>query len=311
MEILEPAILCVTVPNRAFANAVEACFSGAQLRTIVAQCEEDYQLLNRLCVDTPEAIGRKARINTWYKPVDHSRLQAQPLPPEQLRALGFDGYAIDFVDCPEGLKWFLCADARLHRTAIAINPKAVNPNQAMEMAATAGGASYVIGRVMNQVTRSRYGKRLPQNSTREISDARNFVVATVDQSVKRDYQRQLAEAEDKLLVIQEEEKQLSEEDKRIQAAHREFKEKQGKVEARKRAVLETQKKLGSLRLRIESDRKKLAAEEAREPVEVERTKLRQKLLHLANKRLENVKEYAVCYLQPLRTTNWPVANPLS
>ena len=116
MEIFEPAVLCVTVPNRSFIDAVEACFSGPQLRTIVAQCEEDYQLLNRLCVDTPEAIGKRARINTWYKPVDESRLPPQPLPPDQLRALGFDGYAIDFIDCPEGLKWFLCSDARLHRT---------------------------------------------------------------------------------------------------------------------------------------------------------------------------------------------------
>lgn len=116
MEIFEPAILCVTVPNRSYADAVEACFSHAQLRTIVAQCEEDYQLLNRLCVDTPEALGRKARINTWYKPVDESRLLPQPAPADQLRALGFDGYAIDFINCPEGLKWFLCSDARLHRT---------------------------------------------------------------------------------------------------------------------------------------------------------------------------------------------------
>ena len=116
MEIFEPALLCVTVPNRHYVDAVEACFGGPQLRTFVAQCEEDYQLLNRLCVDTPEALGRKARINTWYKARDESRLQPPPLPVDQLQAMGFDGYALDFIDCPKGLKWFLCADVRLHRT---------------------------------------------------------------------------------------------------------------------------------------------------------------------------------------------------
>ncbi len=196
MEIFEPALLCVTVPNRAYVDAVEACFGGSQLRTIVAQCEEDYQLLNRLCVDTPEAIGRKARINTWFKPADYNRLPPPPASAEQLRAIGFDGYAIDFIDCPEGLKWFLCSDARLHRTvrlfdtarcsrltelvwlqAIALNPQAVDPNRAMEMAAQAGGANYVIGNVMNQVNRSKYGKRLPQNTTREIQRARSLGAA--------------------------------------------------------------------------------------------------------------------------------------
>ena len=115
-EIFEPAFLCVTVPNRQYVDAVEACFGNTQLRTFVAQCEEDYQTLNRLCVDTPEALGRKARINTWFKARDESRVQPPPLPVDQLAALGFDGYAIDFVDCPEGLKWFLRADVRLHRT---------------------------------------------------------------------------------------------------------------------------------------------------------------------------------------------------
>ena len=116
MEIFEPAVLCVTVPNRQFVDAVEACFGSTQLRTFVAQCEDDYQLLNRLCVDTPEALGKKARINTWFKARDESKLQPPPLSVDQLRAEGFDGYALEFVDCPEGLKWFLCADVRLHRT---------------------------------------------------------------------------------------------------------------------------------------------------------------------------------------------------
>ena len=47
----------------------------------------------------------------------------------------------------------------------------------MEMAGRAGGASYVIGRVMNNVTRSRYGKRLPQNRTTDFSQARSLVHA--------------------------------------------------------------------------------------------------------------------------------------
>jgi hypothetical protein len=34
----------------------------------------------------------------------------------QLRAFGFDGYAIEYVDCPDGLLWYLHMEIKLHRT---------------------------------------------------------------------------------------------------------------------------------------------------------------------------------------------------
>ena len=87
MEIIEPATISLTVPNREYVHAVEACFSITQLKvdsfpvipgencrssdlpqTFVAQCDDDYRLLNRLVTDTTEALGRKARITTWFRP---------------------------------------------------------------------------------------------------------------------------------------------------------------------------------------------------------------------------------------------------
>ena len=46
---------------------------GFCFKTLVAQCEEDYELLNRCLNDSNEAGLRKdARINTWFRPkVDH------------------------------------------------------------------------------------------------------------------------------------------------------------------------------------------------------------------------------------------------
>ena len=52
-------------------------------KTFVAQCNEDYQLLNQLVADTPEALGRKARINSWYR--DPTDINPPPLPVEEVR----------------------------------------------------------------------------------------------------------------------------------------------------------------------------------------------------------------------------------
>jgi hypothetical protein len=33
-----------------------------------------------------------------------------------MRDLGFDGYAIDFVDCPHAMRGYLMRECQLHRT---------------------------------------------------------------------------------------------------------------------------------------------------------------------------------------------------
>ncbi len=33
-----------------------------------------------------------------------------------MQELGFEKYAIDYVDCPEGLLWYLQSEVGLHRT---------------------------------------------------------------------------------------------------------------------------------------------------------------------------------------------------
>lgn len=112
----------------------------------------------------------------------------------QLRRLGFDGYALDYINCPEGMKWWLKSAVGLHRTvkfsmfyhldltddyqAIALDPKRVNPAEAMNVLSRDGSVSYIVGRIHNNVRRSRYGQRLAQNTTREIGNARNLAATT-------------------------------------------------------------------------------------------------------------------------------------
>ena len=97
-------MLSATIPNAAALDAVEACFSHSQLRvsgglslgqtvtelalqTFVAQNEDDYQLLNKLVNDTGEALGRKVRIPTWYRPWREGAGGSSPLTEAEVCAL--------------------------------------------------------------------------------------------------------------------------------------------------------------------------------------------------------------------------------
>ncbi|EEB98794.1 hypothetical protein MPER_01639, partial [Moniliophthora perniciosa FA553] len=59
MGILEPAFLSLTVKDQRYADAIESCMNGAQMKTFVAQCREDYDKFNDL-VNARQRTGAHA-----------------------------------------------------------------------------------------------------------------------------------------------------------------------------------------------------------------------------------------------------------
>lgn len=51
-------------------------------QTFVAQTPEDLATLNRLVVDTPEGLGRRVRINSWFRPKPD--ISQQPMSPDEV-----------------------------------------------------------------------------------------------------------------------------------------------------------------------------------------------------------------------------------
>ncbi|KAH9942592.1 P-loop containing nucleoside triphosphate hydrolase protein [Amylocystis lapponica] len=290
MEVFEPPMLCLT-PDPKFVNAIEACFNANNMKTFVAQCEEDYALLNRLVIDTPEALGRKARINTWYRAQDARQFVPPPMTQEEMLEVGFDGYAIDHVQCPEGLKWWLQNALSLHRTAIALDPNRFNASRAMELISRSGDANYFVGNVRNSVSRSRYGKRLVQNSTRDVRPAKNFVHSAIDPAIKQKYDKQIAEANQGLALCEEEAHVLAKDEAEIKAADDTRKSEYNALMDRKAKVVSAQKKLAALGQAIERNRLKLHNLQNAPSVENERERLKAKVLTLARKRADIIKEY--------------------
>lgn len=81
----------------------------------VCQCKEDYDTLNHNINDNP-GLGRKAFIPTWWRQGTEAELNPPPMARDELKERGFDGYALDFVECADGLRWFLQRELNMHRT---------------------------------------------------------------------------------------------------------------------------------------------------------------------------------------------------
>jgi len=140
-----------------------------------------------------------------------------------MHELGFDGYAIDFIDCPQAMRGFLMRECQLHRTAIALQSSRLDPTKAMEIVSRTGGGNYIVGKTMNMITRSHYGRRLPQNLTRDVRQARILVGPVVDPAARHNIERRIAQGRDQLVLHGEEARRLGEIDHEIQREHREYK----------------------------------------------------------------------------------------
>ncbi|GJE87507.1 structural maintenance of chromosomes protein [Phanerochaete sordida] len=289
MPILEPPMLSCTVPNRQFVNSVEALFGPNDLQCFVAQCEEDYRLLNRLVADTGEALGRRARINSWFR--DPHQISPPPVSSEQLRELGFDGYALDFVQCPDGIKWYLQSVMQLHRAAICLDPRRVDPQRAMDALSRDGNVTYLVGNVTNQVRRSRYGKRLAQNSTREFGEARRLVAAAVDPSVKENFERSMREAREKAKSYDETINDIHQEESQRRKEYGDVKKKWEALTAVKEKSQQEQVKFQRLGHTIKQKEDELKRLQNAPSPEAERAKLKQQLLKIAQRRVQIVMEY--------------------
>ncbi|THH29882.1 hypothetical protein EUX98_g4315 [Antrodiella citrinella] len=289
MEVMEPPVLSVTISDKRFATSVESCFSNNHLKTFVMQCEEDYKTFNRLVCDTPEALGRTVRVSTWARP--KSDIAPPPMSQDTMRGLGFDGYAMDFINYPDGLKMFLQADVQLHRVAIALSAGKVDSNRAMEACSRSGSARFIVGSTMNNVSRSRYGKQLTSNSTYEIRSANRLVTANVDPEVKRRLQADADAAARQLEQVNEQMAQIGEDERALQREQNEFKTKLAKLTQRKEEVSREQTRMQRLRIQLDSNKTALAKLLNAPPIDVDRNNLKRKIIELAKQRVRIVREY--------------------
>ena len=84
-------------------------------QTFVAQNEEDYQLLNKLVNDTGEALGRKVRIPSWYRPWCEGAAGPSPLTEEEVSSPTSFQAMFELTFLLDAFYWFRWLCHRLHR----------------------------------------------------------------------------------------------------------------------------------------------------------------------------------------------------
>lgn len=294
--IIEPPVLTVTVRptngrlDPALVTAVEGCFSFNQLKSFVAQNHDDYNTFNRLVQDG-NAIGRQVRVTIWYRAPKPNLYIEPPMPADELKAMGFDGYALDFITYPPGMLWFLQCDIQLHRTAVALKAEAIDVQRTMEVVGRSGGANFVTGKTMHQVGRSRYGQKHVQNITRELRQGQVLKGVKVDENVKNTLLTEMKQHGMQLDIIRAERAEIDSKLDTVSKEDEVFNKRVAAINERKKKIVDhkqNQIKLSGTLKRYQTQLKGLKEAPS---LDQEKARFKKRLADLSLKRVKLVKEY--------------------
>ncbi|KAJ7764112.1 P-loop containing nucleoside triphosphate hydrolase protein, partial [Mycena maculata] len=308
MEVFEPPALSVRVPKKEYAAAVENSFNGSQMQMFVCQCKEDYDTLND-CINDRPGLGRKAKVPTWFRPGTDADLVGPPMAREELAARGFDGYAIEYVQCPEGMRWFLQRELNMHRTAVSL--RGIKDLQGAIDAVGRPGPSgrttntnFIDQRTVHQVQRSRYGRRELMASANHVGDARNFGgpaqgthaafstsnAGTVNPAEKQRIDDILARCKQEAAEIQEEERALSVDRKRLDAIEKEQKAAMMAVKKRLQVIIDETKRRAGLEGKLKKAEQQLVAAQNKGDAVQRGARYRAQIMEIAKRRVKLVAE---------------------
>lgn len=185
-EVFGPPIVTCSVTDPKFADAVESLFQRTQFTTFTTQNRNDFRTMQRELITNMRL--HDISIQTCSQSLERMK---PPMADDQLRQLGFDGWAKDFLSGPDPVIAMLCSDKNLHSTPIAVRDVS---DDVFARLANSPLSSWVSGRNSYQITRRReYGPDAKSTRVAQVKPAKVWTSQPVDQNLKREYQENITQ----------------------------------------------------------------------------------------------------------------------
>ncbi|KAL2845000.1 hypothetical protein BJY01DRAFT_214594 [Aspergillus pseudoustus] len=176
-EVFGPSIVTCSIKDPKYADHVESLLQKTDFTAFTVQTRNDFRTLQRNLNGDQKLHDIAIRTSTSF--LDSLR---PPLTENQLRDLGFQGWAKDFLQGPEPVLAVLCSENRLHQTPISLQDISDETYTTMENGPI---SSWVSGKQAYQVVRRReYGPGATSTRVRQVRQARVWRSHPVDTSAK-------------------------------------------------------------------------------------------------------------------------------
>lgn len=202
-EVFGPPMLTCSVKDPRYTNLVQAFLQDGDFLCFTAQNYDDFQVLSDQAI---KKLGLSATLRCCKADLNSFR---RPLSQAELTAFGLDGFIIDYLEGPGPVLAMLCSEKRLHSTAIGLADiseeqynRITEDNRIQYFAA--GKQSYTC------IRRVEYGPHAVSTRVQQVRPGKFWTGKPVDDSVKREYQREIAEATGELQELKKQNKELLE-----------------------------------------------------------------------------------------------------
>jgi len=197
-EVFGPPIVTCSVTDSRYADAVESLLQRNDLSAFTVQTRNDFRTMQKMAIK--EMGLHDITLKTSSAPLSAMR---SPVTDEEIRRLGFDGWAKDFITGPEPVIASLCSENRLHQTPVSLRDISDEAYNKLENAEASPISSWVSGKHSYQVTRRReYNAK--STRVRQVRPAQAWTSQPVDASLKQQHREAIQTYNREMSEIREE-----------------------------------------------------------------------------------------------------------
>ncbi|GAO47811.1 hypothetical protein G7K_2009-t1 [Saitoella complicata NRRL Y-17804] len=271
-EVYEPVYLEVSVSNMRYANQIEMGFRDSNFLSFTCMSRQDYRKFTELLVDNNQAAGRRLSLFVAeYSGTNAPTLESQrsPVPQEELKRLGFDGWMLDYLEGPKPVLNALCHMVNANSTALSFQPFSSEDNKKVEALTRQNEQgdiiqliqNYMAGRVHYTINRSRYGRKEASTRTRNVRNAKRFGEA-VNMEKKSQLERNMNEIKSNIDEVQSGLDQCKKKEIKIRADYEVLKAERDAIEKEKNERIKANREWQKRQVRLNSMKEDLERREA-------------------------------------------------
>lgn len=193
-EVFGPPMLTCSVKDKRYSDLVQSMLQANDFLCFTAQTREDHKKLSDQFYNK---MGLSVTIRSCFTPYHSFQ---PPLSKEALSNLGFDGFVNDYLDGPEPVLAMLCAEKRLHSSALSLSD--ISEDQFDRIQQAENLTQFAAGRQLYRITRRReYGAGAVSTRVTQFGQGRFWADQPVDAAEKTELLQKIGELKTELAAL--------------------------------------------------------------------------------------------------------------
>lgn len=184
-EVYGPPIVSCSLKDQSYADVVEAALGRQDFLAITTQTKADHKKLSDHLLGTMKLADVTLRKNDDELIPNHPAISQS-----DMRDLGLEGWALDFIDGPIQVLAMLCYAAKIHRTAVGLRDSSENQHNMIVNNGVIN--AWIAGKTSSRVSkRAEYGPHATSTATKAVRPGKYWTDQPVDTTAKRTIQQKI------------------------------------------------------------------------------------------------------------------------